>query len=130
MTKELLISVVDDDQYFRESMRRLMRSLGFRVEAFASAGDFLASPRLEETGCLIADVNMPAMSGPELHRHLVGARLAIPTILVTAYPNDADRLRAESDGVVCYLRKPVDEHQLKRCIGAAVTPNETPDQAS
>ena len=121
MPKALLVSVVEDDPFFRESMRRLMRSLGYAVEAFPSAADFLASPRLAETDCLIADVNMPAMSGVELHRHLIDAGRAIPTILVTAYPNDIDRTRLLNEGVVCYLRKPVDEQHLKRCLRAALT---------
>jgi len=121
MAKTSLISVVDDDRYFRESMQRLMRSLAYTAEAFASAADFLASPRLAETICLIADVNMPAMTGLELHRYLIDARRAIPTILVTAYPIDVERARALNDGVVCYLRKPVDEQHLKRCLHAALT---------
>jgi FixJ family two-component response regulator len=124
MPKRSLVSVVEDDQFFRESMRRLMRSLGYRVEAFASAADFLASPRLGETACLIADVNMPAMTGVELYRHLIDSGHAIPTILVTAYPNDVDRIRALTDGVVCYLRKPVNEQQLKRCLHATLTSGE------
>ena len=73
--KKQLVSVVEDDQYFRESMRRLMRSLSYNVEAFSSAADFLASPRLIETTCLIADVHMPAMTGVELHRHLHRGRV-------------------------------------------------------
>jgi FixJ family two-component response regulator len=124
MPKASLISLVEDDQLFRESMRRLMRSLGYTVEAFPSAGDFLASPRLAETACLIADVHMPAMSGIELYRHLIDAGRVIPTILVTAYPNDVDRDRALNDGVVCYLRKPVDERHLVRCLHAALTSGE------
>ena len=74
MPKASLVSVVEDDQFFRESMRRLMRSFGYTVEAFPSAADFLASPRLVETGCLIADVDMPRMTGLELHRHLIEMR--------------------------------------------------------
>jgi CheY-like chemotaxis protein len=70
-----------------------MRSLGYTVEAFPSAADFLASPRLSETACLIADVHMPAMTGIELYLHLIEAGRAIPTILVTAYPNDVERAR-------------------------------------
>jgi FixJ family two-component response regulator len=81
MPNASLFSVVDDDQCFRESMRTLMRSLGYSVEAFPSAADFLASPRLVETACLIADVHMPAMTGLELHRRLIDAGYAIPTIL-------------------------------------------------
>jgi FixJ family two-component response regulator len=120
MPKGSLVSVVEDDQFFRESMRRLMRSLGYSVEAFPSAADFLASPRLVETTCLIADVHMPAMTGLELNRHLIDAGYAISTILVTAYPDDDVRARAMNDGVVCYLRKPVDEERLVRCLRAAL----------
>ncbi len=130
MSKTLLVSVVEDDEFFRESMRRLMRSLGYTVEAFSSAVDFLASPRLSETACLIADVNMPAMTGVELHKHLIDAGHAVPTILVTAYPNDRDRARALNDGVVCYLRKPIDEQHLIRCLRAALTPGEPPEENS
>ena len=120
MPNASLVSVVEDDQFFRESMTRLMRSLGCSVEAFPSAADFLASPRLVETACLIADVHMPAMTGLELYRHLIDAGYAIPTILVTAYPDDDVRARALNDGVVCYLRKPVDEKHLMRCLRAAL----------
>jgi FixJ family two-component response regulator len=130
MPKPTLVSVVEDDQHFRESMRRLMRSLGYPVEAFPSAADFLASPRLVETACVIADVHMPGMTGVELYRQLVDAGYAIPTILVTAYPNDVDRTRALDDGVVCYLRKPVDEQHLIRCLRAALTSDEPPGENS
>ena len=130
MPKASLVSVVEDDLSFRDSMRRLMRSLGFAVEAFSSAADFLASPRLTETVCLIADVNMPAMTGVELHRQLLKAGYVIPTILVTAYPNDVDRARALNDGVVCYLRKPVDESHLIRCLRAALQSAEQPEEGS
>jgi FixJ family two-component response regulator len=108
-------------------MKRLMRSLGYRVEAFASAADFLASPRLDETACLIADVNMPVTTGVELHKHLIDSGHAIPTILVTAYADDDVAARALNDGVVCYLRKPVDETDLKRCLVAALQRRERPD---
>ena len=130
MSKALLVSVVEDDQFFRESMRRLMRSLGYTVDAFSSAADFLASPRLVETACLIADVHMPAMTGVDLYRYLIKIGYAIPTILVTAYPNDVDRARALNDGVVCYLRKPVDENHLLRCLRAALPSGELPEENS
>ena len=120
MPKRSLVSVVEDDQFFRESMRRLMRSLGYRVEAFASAADFLASDRLGETACLIADVNMPAMTGIELYRHLQDSNLTVPTILVTAYGDDDVESRVLKDGVLRYLRKPVDEKHLKQCLLAAL----------
>jgi FixJ family two-component response regulator len=101
-------------------MRRLMRSLGYSVEAFPTAADFLASTRLAETACLIADVHMPGMTGLELHRRLIEAGHAIPAILVTAYPDEDVKARALKDGVVCYLRKPVDQEQLLRCVRAAL----------
>jgi FixJ family two-component response regulator len=126
MPKASLVSIVEDDRYFRESMRRLMRALGYNVEAFSSAADFLASPRLIETTCLIADVHMPAMTGVELYRHLIEAGYTIPTILVTAYPDDDVRARALKDGVVCYLRKPVDENHLLRCLREALRSGEPP----
>jgi FixJ family two-component response regulator len=120
MPKRSLVSVVEDDQFFRESMRRLMRSLGYRVEVFASAADFLASPRLAETACLIADVNMPTMTGIELYRYLNDSDHAIPTILVTAYGDDDVESRALKDGIICYLRKPVDAEHLKQCLLVAL----------
>ena len=101
-----------------------MRSLGYDVATFPSAADFLASPRLVKTACLIADVHMPAMTGLELYEHFIAGGHAIPTILVTAYPNDRDRTRALDVGVVCYLRKPVDEQQLMRCLSAALQSHE------
>ena len=130
MPNASLVSIVDDDQFFRESMRRLLRSLGYSVEAFPSAADFLASPRLVETACLIADVHMPGMTGLELHRHLIAAGYAIPTILVTAYRDDDVRARALNDGVVCYLRKPVDEKHLMRCLRAALNSDEPCEENS
>jgi FixJ family two-component response regulator len=130
MSKPSLVSVVEDDQFFRESMQRLMRSLGYTVEAFASAADFLASPRVVETTCLIADVHMPAMTGVELYRHLVNAGYAIPTILVTAYPDDVDRACAIKDGVICYLRKPIDETRLIRCLREALRSGESTEENS
>jgi len=130
MPKASLVSVVEDDRFFRDSMRRLMRSLGYSVEAFPTAADFLASPRLAETTCLIADVHMPAMTGLELHRRLIEAGYAIPTILVTAFPDEDVRARALKDGVVCYLRKPVDQERLMRCIRAALHSDDADEENS
>ena len=97
-----------------------MRSLGYTVEAFPSAADFLASRRLDETACLIADIQMPGMTGVELHARLIGAGHKIPTILVTAYPDEATRARALNDGIVCYLTKPFDDNDLMDCVRQAV----------
>src|SRR3954453_14013961 len=120
MMKKELVSVVENDRALRASMSRLLRSLGYTVEIFSSATEFLASPRLAETGCLIADIHMPAMTGLELYRQLTDSGHAIPTILVTAFPNDIDRARALKDGVLCYLRKPIEEEHLTQCVCAAL----------
>ena len=120
MLNRALISIVDDDQLFRESMRRLVTLLGYTVEEFPSAADFLASRLLPETACLVSDVNMPGMTGVELHGRLINLGYAIPTILVTAYPDEAVRDRALKDGVVCYLSKPVDDEDLERCLRSAL----------
>ena len=131
MSNHLLISIIDDDQPFRESMRRLIRSLGYSVAVFPSAADFLAFSRIRETSCLITDVQMPAMTGVQLYRHLIEAGYAIPTILITAHPNEVERVRAMKDGVLCYLRKPVDAQILSGCLqAAALTFTERPKDDS
>ena len=115
-----LISVIDDDEAMREAIRGLMKSLGYTAEAFASAEDFLNSRQVPRTSCLIADVQMPGMTGLELHRHLVASGKTIPTILITAYPDDNARARALGDGVVGYLSKPFDENDLLTCIHSSL----------
>ena len=130
MAKPTLISVVEDDQPFRESMRKLMTVLGYTVQAFSSATEFLKSPLLTETACLVTDVQMPGMSGVELHRHLVDRGHVIPTILVTAYPDETARNRALKDGVVCYLSKPVDDEHLERCLRSALESGKPCEQHS
>jgi FixJ family two-component response regulator len=114
------ISIVDDDHSFRDSMRRLLKSLDYAVAVFPSAADFLASPKLADTACLVADVHMPAMTGVELYKHLVETGHTIPTILVTAYPNDGVRERMLTLGVECYLPKPLVEAELIDCLRSAV----------
>jgi FixJ family two-component response regulator len=115
-----LISIIDDDEDVREAIAGLMKSRGFTVEAFPSAVDFLAGPNVRDTTCLIVDVHMPRMTGIELHRRLVEAGYAIPTILITAYPDESVRARALADGIICYLTKPCDEDALFGCISSAL----------
>lgn len=120
LKREAVIAVVDDDESVRETTKGLIRSVGFSAEAFGSAEDFLASEHLGRTDCLIADVNMPGMSGLDLHERLAGAGRVIPTILITAYPNDRIRMRALNAGVRCYLLKPFAEGDLLGCLRAAL----------
>jgi len=119
------ISIVDDDQSFRDSMRRLLKSLDYSVAVFPSAAEFLASPKLDATNCLVADVQMPAMTGVELYEHLIETGHAIPTILVTAYPNDGVRERMLTLGIKCYLPKPLIEAELIDCLRSAVEHSKT-----
>src|SRR6266849_8424137 len=109
MLNHTLVAIVDDNQPFRESLRKLVMLFGYTVESFPSAADFLASRLLPETDCLVTDVQMPGMTGVELHRHLVETGHAIPTILVTAYPNDSLQEHMLTEGVECYLRKQLEE---------------------
>ncbi len=122
MLNRALISIVDDDQSFRESMHQVVVLLGYTVEAFPSAADFLVSPLLPVTACLVTDVRMPGMTGIELHRHLVNAGYAIPTILITAYPDEVIRDQLLEDGIICFLSKPVDADHLDRCLRSALQP--------
>ena len=115
-----LISIIDDDEDFREALQGLMTSMGFRVEAFSSALDFLARTNICDTSCLIVDVHMPRMTGIELHRRLVESGYAIPTILITAYPDESVRVRAMADGVIGYLTKPCDSEELLACVSSAL----------
>jgi FixJ family two-component response regulator len=114
------IAIVDDDESVREAMSGLMRSLGYLVSVFSSGESFLRSDRLRGIACLIADVRMPGMTGLELHRGLVASGSSVPTILITAYVDEKIRAQALSDGVACYLPKPIDESKLLTCIRSAL----------
>jgi FixJ family two-component response regulator len=118
--EQQLISIVDDDQLMRDSIRQLVKSFGYTVATFSSAMAFLKSPDLELTACLIADVQMPGMTGDELYGRLVDDGHTIPTILVTAYPNDPLRARVLNEGVVCYLHKPFEQNNLIGCVRKAI----------
>ena len=114
------IAVVDDDESVREATTRLLRSLGFIAKGFSSANEFLESNRAVITSCLVADVQMPETSGLALFGQLVAAGNPIPTVLITAYPDDAIRARALSAGVAAYLVKPFSERELLDSIGTAL----------
>jgi FixJ family two-component response regulator len=102
-----LISIVDDHALTRETIRDLVRSLGFSALTFASAESFLQSSSIAETRCLVLDVQMPKMSGLDLQDHLSRNGFDIPIIFVTAYPDDSTKARALSAGAICYIEKPL-----------------------
>ncbi|WP_243042492.1 response regulator [Dyella sedimenti] len=116
----LLVSVVDDDESVRESLPDLLREFGFTVQAFSSAEAFLASGHVETTRCLILDIAMPGMSGPDLQQELVRRGHEIPIIFITAHGDAADRPRLIQQGAVDCLMKPFSEAALLRALDAAL----------
>jgi FixJ family two-component response regulator len=115
-----LLAVVDDDESVRESLPDLLRAFGFTVEAFASAEAYLESGAFGRTNCLILDVAMPGMSGPELQAELSGRGLVIPTVFITAHGDESIRLRVLAAGAVECLRKPFSEQALVDAVTAAL----------
>jgi FixJ family two-component response regulator len=114
------VAVVDDDESVRESLPDLLRVLGFTVEAFASAEAYLGSGAPGRTNCLILDVAMPGMSGPELQAELSSRGLAIPIVFITAHTDDSIRLRVLAAGAVDCLRKPFSDTALVDAVTAAL----------
>lgn len=120
MPEKLVIAIVDDDNSVRDGTADLIKSCGFIARAFGHAADFLRSNSLHEISCLISDMRMPGMTGLELHNHLVKSGHDIPTILITAFPNERDRRRAKGAGASCYLAKPFNKDELLTCIHLAL----------
>jgi FixJ family two-component response regulator len=116
-----VIAIVDDDHSVREALTSLVRSLGYAAIAFERADDLLKSRRRRSVACVIADVQMPGMTGLELFDRLSASAKPIPTVLITAYPDDDARERALSAGVIGYLSKPFDEEDLLGCVRSALT---------
>jgi FixJ family two-component response regulator len=115
-----LVSVVDDDQSVRESLPDLLRQFGFAARAFSSADEFLASDCIAHTRCLILDVAMPGMSGPELQYELALRRQRIPIVFITGHPDEIMRPRLLEQGAVECLFKPFSEAALCRALDAAL----------
>jgi FixJ family two-component response regulator len=115
-----LISVVDDDESVRESLPDLLREFGFAAEAFSSAEEFLASDFLVQTQCLVLDIAMPGMTGPDLQQELVRRRQEIPIVFITAHADEAVRSSMLERGAVECLFKPFTETALLEALNAAV----------
>jgi FixJ family two-component response regulator len=114
------ISIIDDDISVRIAISRLVRSLGYAAHAYASADEFLKSQHVNDTWCVIADVQMPGMTGIELQEALKVQGHSLPIIFVTAFPEETIRARALRDGAVCFLSKPFDGSVLIGCIDSAL----------
>jgi FixJ family two-component response regulator len=120
MAKRSLVSVVDDDESVRESLPDLLRQFGFAVQAFSSAEAFLSSEIVSETSCLILDVAMPGMSGPDLQEELIRRQQGIPIVFITANGDKTVRPRLLAQGAVECLFKPFSEAALLDALDAAL----------
>jgi FixJ family two-component response regulator len=120
LSKLTLVAIVDDDKSVRATTDSLVRSLGYVVHTFASAEEFLRSNRLDEFACVIADVQMPGMSGVQLQDHLRAQGYRVPFIFFTAFPDERIRAQALAAGAICYLTKPFDGDSLIRFLQAAL----------
>jgi FixJ family two-component response regulator len=121
-----MISIVDDDEFVRESLRDLVESHGYDATAFESAERFLEAACFPETSCLITDLQMPGLSGLDLQSRLIADGHCIPVIFVTAFPDEKFRVRAMSAGAVGFLSKPFNESLLTSCLERALSPSIVP----
>ncbi len=118
-----LVSIIDDDESVRESLPDLVRELGFAAQAFSSAREFLASDSASETGCLILDIMMPGMSGPELQEELKRLRRHIPIVFITAQTSETLREQVLAKGAVECLVKPFSDEALLDALNSALRAN-------
>lgn len=118
-----VISVIDDDASVRAATDNLLSSHGYLVHTFASAEAFLQSARLNDSSCIVADVQMPPMSGLDLLTHMRTRGYAVPFIFITAFPEESVRARALKAGAICFLAKPYAAPTLINCVEAAVNRN-------
>jgi FixJ family two-component response regulator len=119
-----VISVVDDDASVRAATSKFLRSHGYTVQAYSSAEEFLRSGRLNETSCVIADVQMAGMSGLELLTIMRAQGHGVPFIFITAFPDETLRVRAVQAGAICFLPKPFAGPTLINCVGVALEGNQ------
>lgn len=115
-----IVSIIDDDQDVRQAVQRLMRSRGFATRTFASAEEFLRSPSLHETACVITDIQMPGMTGIDLHDVMLKEGPRLPVIFLTAFPDDRTEKRALQAGALGFLTKPFDARTLVSLVDTAV----------
>jgi FixJ family two-component response regulator len=115
-----LVSVVDDDEFIREALPDLLKSFGLDARPFASAEEFLASDSLDQTGCLVLDINMPGMTGPQLQQELTRRRHDIPIVFITANNDDDLGQKMLKRGAVACLRKPFSDTAMIEAVNAAL----------
>ena len=120
-----LIAVVDDDRSIRDSMEDLLTAAGYSTSTFANAQSFLGSPVRAKVACLVTDMRMPGMTGLELHEKLAASGAGIPTVIITAHPEEITNARAREAGITCYLIKPFPPDELLECVSEALAKSQT-----
>ena len=120
MAEKALVAIVDDDKSIRNATSDLLKAAGFTPAAFEDAESFLGWPTRASVACLVADMRMPGMSGLELYEALVAAGQVIPTVIITAHPEELTQSRARAAGISCYLSKPFAPDDLLECVREAL----------
>ena len=120
MLQRPLVAIVDDDDSIRSATENLLEAAGYSTTTFSSAEGLMSSERRNDVSCVVTDMRMPGMTGLELFEALVSSGRAIPTVLITAYPDEQTRLRARHAGILCYLSKPFSPEELCACVDAAL----------
>ena len=126
MAERPLVAIVDDDQSIRNATRDLLRAAGFSTATFEDAESFLGSASRAAAACLVADMRMPGMSGVELYQTLLASGHGIPTVIITAHPEEVTQARARVVGLTCYLIKPFTPDELLECVNEALAKSLTP----
>ena len=126
MAERPLVAIVDDDESIRNATRDLLRAAGFSTATFEDAESFLGSTSRASAACVVADIRMSGMTGLELYQALVASGEAIPTVIITAHPEDVTRSRAREAGITCYLSKPFAPDELLECVHEALAKQRGP----
>ena len=120
MRERPLVAIVDDDKSIRNATQDLLKAAGFSTATFEDAESFLDSPSRASAACVVADMRMPRMTGLELYQKLVASGNGIPTVIITAHPEELTQARAREAGITCYLTKPFGPDELLECVNEAL----------
>ena len=119
------VAIVDDDKSIRNATQNLLKAAGFSTATFEDAESFLGSGSFADASCLVADMRMPGMTGLELYHELVALGHRIPTVIITAHPEELTKARANEAGITCYLSKPFAPDELLECVSEALAKSQT-----
>ena len=120
-----LVAIVDDDKSIRNATQDLLKAAGFSTATFEDAESFLGSASRASASCVVADMRMPGMTGLELYQELVASGHGIPTVIITAHPEELTQARAREAGITCYLTKPFAPDELLECVREALAKSQT-----